>query len=303
MAEGDIGRFLDPAVLARLSAQRLLARLPMEGNISGHHRSPHRGSSVEFAEYRVYSPGDDIRRLDWRVFGRTDRFYIKEFEADTNLRCQLVLDTSGSMGFGSGMSTKLEFAKRMAATLAYLLIKQGDAVGLDILGNGLDRHLPARRNPSHLQLIGGLLEGASASGATGLAASLHDLAEEIRQRALIVVFSDLFGDEESLISAFQHLRFKKHDLVVFQLLDRHEVDFPFSQPVRFEDMESSFNLVCEPGLIRDEYLSQLGSFLNNVKAACHRLNADYHQLMTDEGFESVLGPFLVSRAQAGVSGR
>ncbi len=303
MSEGDIGQFLDPSVIARLSVQPLLSRFPMEGNISGHHRSPHRGSSVEFAEYRVYSPGDDIRRLDWRVFGRTDRFYIKEFEADTNLRCQLVLDASGSMGFGSGALSKLEYAKRMAATLAYLLVKQGDAVGLNILGDGVDRHLPAKRNPAHLQSIGGLLNGASASGGTGLAASLHELAEKVRQRALIVVFSDLFGDEESLLSAFQHLRFKKHDLVVFQLLDRQEIEFPFGQPVRFDDMESPFNLVCEPGLIRDEYLAQLNSFLKSLKAVCHRLNADYYQVMTDEGFESVLGQFLVSRAQAGVSGR
>ncbi len=300
MAEGDIGRYLDPAEIARLSAQPLLARFPMEGNISGHHRSPHRGSSVEFAEYRVYAPGDDIRRLDWRVFGRTDRFYIKEFEADTNLRCHLVLDASGSMGFGSGSGSKLEYAKRMMATLGYLLVKQGDAVGLDILGNGGARHLPAKRNPSHLQLIGGLLEGANPAGGTGLAAALHDLAEEIRQRALIVIFSDLFGDAEALISAFQHLRFKKHDLVVFQLLDRQEMDFPFGQPVRFDDMESSFHLVCEPGMVREEYLAQLHAFLGVMKAACHRLNADYHLVMTDTSFESLLGQFLVSRSQAGL---
>ena len=297
MSEGGISPFLDSGVIARLANQPLLARFAMEGNISGHHRSPHRGSSVEFAEYRVYAPGDDIRRLDWRVFGRTDRFYLKEFEADTNLRCQLVIDSSGSMGFGSGASIKLEYAKRMAATLGYLLIQQGDAVGLTVAGPDVVREVPAKRNASHLRLIGDLLGQTRSGEGTGLAKVLHDLAEKVRQRAMVIVFSDLFGDPEAIASAFQHLRFRKHDLVVFHLLDRQELDFPFNQPLRFEDMESAFHLVCEPSLIREEYLGHLGRFLQQVKEGCHRLNADYHRVVTDEDFAGVLASFLISRSQ------
>ena len=298
MVEAGISQFLDAEVIARLAAQPLVSRFAMEGSISGHHRSPHRGSSVEFAEYRVYAPGDDIRRLDWRVFGRTDRFYLKEFEADTNLRCQLILDSSGSMAFGTGSLNKLEFAKRMAATLGYLLIQQGDAVGLGVAGETVSTDVPAKRNARHLQLIGDLLAGARAQGTTGLASALHELAEKIRQRAMVVVFSDLFGDVEELLSAFQHLRFRKHDLVVFHMLDRQEISFPFNQPLRFEDMERAFHLVCEPSMIREEYIEHLNRFLTRVREGCHRLNADYHLVVTDSGFESVLAKFLLGRLQS-----
>src|SRR4051812_22374764 len=182
-------------------AQPLMARLPMEGTISGHHRSPHRGSSVEFAEYRNYVPGDDIRRLDWRVFGRTDRFYLKEFEAETNLRCYLVLDCSGSMRFGLKHGTKLDFARKILATLAYLVIHQGDAAGLLCAGEESTLEIPPRRTPTHLQLITDTAVKVEARGATKLVPALHDLAEKIRPRGLIVVLSDLFHDPEEMLGA------------------------------------------------------------------------------------------------------
>jgi uncharacterized protein (DUF58 family) len=211
--------FLDPLVLSRLAGFPLFARRPMQGNVSGRHPSPHRGSSVEFAEYRKYVQGDDLRRLDWRAYGRSDRFFIKEFEADTNLRCCLVVDTSGSMGFGSTGVTKLEYARRIAGAIGSLALQQGDAVGLACVANGLIRNIPPRRNPSHLKSVFDVLELIQPQGQTQLESVLHELAETISQRALIVIVSDLFVEPESLRSCFQHLRFRKHDAAVFHLLD------------------------------------------------------------------------------------
>ena len=299
MPEIDLAKYLDAGALARLMAQPLLARFPMEGTVSGHHKSPHRGSSVEFAEYRNYVPGDDIRRLDWRVFGRTDRFYLKEFEAETNLRCYLVLDCSGSMGFIGRHQRKLEFARRLLASLAYLVVHQGDAAGLLCVNQRTVFDIPPRRNPAHLQTLLQTLDKAEAEphGETGLIAALHELAERVRRRALIVIFSDFFCDQEALLGCFQHLRFQKHDLAIFHLLDRMEVDFKFDRPVRFVDLESSFNLVTEPALVREQYLEQFNGFLERLKQGCHEFNADYRRVITDQDFEKVLADFLVERAR------
>lgn len=292
---------LDPEVLARLMAQPLMSRFPMEGTISGQHKSPHRGSSVEFAEYRNYVPGDDIRRLDWRVFGRTDRFYLKEFEAETNLRCYLVLDSSGSMAFDGGQGSKLEYARKLIATLAYLVIHQGDAAGLVCAGEAGTLEIPPRRTPTHLQLMTDTLLATDAKGGTNLPTVLHDLAEKIRPRALVVVVSDLFHDPEEILGAFQHLRFKKHDLAIFHLLDPVEVNFEFDRPVRFVDLESSSSIVTEPAMIRNEYLAALNRFLEQVRAGCSEFKADYKRVQTDLPYEKALADFLVERARIAAS--
>jgi uncharacterized protein (DUF58 family) len=289
--------FLEAPVLARLMAQPLLARFPMEGSISGQHKSPHRGSSVEFAEYRNYVPGDDLRRLDWRVFARTDRFYMKEYEAETNLRCYLVLDCSASMRFAGKHGRKFDYARRLIATLAYLIVHQGDAAGLVCVGEKTVFDIPPRRNPAHLQLIFETLAKAEPRGETGLIGALHDLAEKNRRRALVIVFSDFFADPEALLNCFQHLRFQKHDLALFHLMDRMELDFQFDRPVRFVDMESSFSLVTEPAMIRDEYLKQVRAFLERLKAGCHEFNADYRQVVTEQNYGDILANFLVERAR------
>jgi uncharacterized protein (DUF58 family) len=290
-------KFLDPAVLNRLMHLTLMARSPMEGSVSGLHKSPHRGSSVEFAEYRNYVPGDDIRRLDWRVFARTDRFFLKEFEAETNLRCYFVLDCSGSMKFGN----KLHYAKCLLATMAYIAAHQGDAVGLICVGGKSLLEIPPRRNPAHLKLIFEMLEKAEARGHTDLAPALHDLAEKVRRRALVMVISDFFCELGPLLNAFQHLRFQKHDMAIFQLLDRAELDFQFDRPVRFVDLESSLSIVTEPSTIRDEYLRQFGLFLEALRDGCHEFGADYRRVVTDQSCERVLADFLVERAQLAAS--
>ena len=273
--------FLDTDVLARLRAIPLESRTPMIGNVAGRHRSPHRGSSVEFAEYRKYVPGDDTRRLDWKAYARSDRYYIKEFEADTNLRAYFVVDSSGSMNFLSGDNpTKIDFARRIAATLSYLIVNQGDSVGLSCCNEKLHLEIPPSRRAAQLQAIFN---------------SLHQIAEKIQQRALVVILSDLFVDTEKLGEALQHLRFRKHDISIFHLLDPQEVDFHFERPHRFVDLEDGTTIVAEPNLIVDEYHAALKEFLANVETKCHDVHADYHLFQTSADYEEIVSNFITTR--------
>jgi uncharacterized protein (DUF58 family) len=289
-------QFLDNAVLSRLSAFPLFARRPMQGNVSGRHPSPHRGSSVEFAEYRKYVPGDDLRRLDWRAYGRSDRFFVKEFEADTNLRCCLVVDTSGSMGFGSRGITKLEYARQIAGTLGHLALEQGDAVGLACVAGGIIRNIPPKRNPSHLMAVYDILEQTRANGPTQLVSVLHELAETIAQRALVVIISDLFVEPTELRSCFQHLRFRRHDAAIFHLLDPQEISFDFRRPMRFLDMEGGPAIFAEPSEIADRYQKALSGYLGDLQQVVLESAVDYHRVTIDEHFEQALIRFLVGRA-------
>ncbi len=297
MPEQSTQPLIEADVIGRLIGQPLLARFPMEGTVSGHHRSPHRGSSVEFAEYRNYVPGDDIRRLDWRVFARTDRYYLKEFEAETNLRCYLVLDCSGSMGFAGEHGSRLDYAKRLAATLSYLVINQGDAAGLLHVTEKSTPEIPPRRNASHLQVILDALGQAQPTGGTHLVPMLHELAEKARRRALVVILSDCFCDGAELRDALQHLRFQKHDLALFHLLDPLELDFEFDRPVRFVDLEGSQSIVTEPATVRAEYQAQLKRFLGKLRDDCHEFNADYRRVTLDQSYGQVLADFLTERAR------
>lgn len=296
MAERAGRKFLDPKVVARLVQQPMGTRFPMIGTVAGLHKSPHRGSSVEFAEYRKYAPGDDIRRVDWRVYARTDRFYVKEFEADTNLRGYFILDCSGSMGFAGQGERKLDYAKRLIGTLAYLLIQQGDAAGLVCLADKLLWDVPPKRNPTHLQAIFDVLDAVESKGETALIRNLHDVAEKVRQRALVMVFSDFFCEVEPLLDCFQHLRFQKHDVVAFQLMDRLELDFPFDRPMRFVDLESPETLLSEPAVIRTQYLKAVKSHLQAMRDGCNRHGIELRMVATDEDYERVLREFMRGRA-------
>jgi len=270
----------------------------MQGSVSGRHPSPHRGSSVEFSEYRKYVPGDDLRRLDWRAYGRSDRFFVKEFEADTNLRCCLVLDTSGSMGYGSTGVTKIEYARKIAGSLGHLAMRQGDAVGLACVAKGVVRTIPPKRNPAHLMTVFDILEEAKPQGETRLAPVLHELAETIRQRALVVVISDLFVEPEELRSCFQHLRFRRHDLAVFHLLDPKELNFDFRRPMRFLDMEGGPAIFAEPNEIADRYRKAIHGYLDGIREGVRESSVDYHQVGIDDDYEQVLLRFLVGRARS-----
>ena len=290
--------FLDPGALARLASVPLVARRPMQGSVSGRHPSPHRGSSVEFSEYRKYVPGDDLRRLDWRAYGRSDRFFVKEFEADTNLRCCLVLDTSGSMGFGSEGVTKLEYAKKIAGALGHLAMRQGDAVGLSCVAKGLIQNIPPKRNPAHLMSVFDVLEDAKPQGETRLAPVLHELAETLRQRALIVIISDFFIEPEDLRACFQHLRFRRHDVSAFHLLDPKEISFDFRRPIRFLDMEGGPALFAEPNEIAERYRKAIAVYLENVHKVVLESAVDYQRVSIAESSEQVLFRFLVGRARS-----
>ncbi|MDA0658867.1 MAG: DUF58 domain-containing protein [Planctomycetota bacterium] len=288
---------LEPAVLARLSAVPLVSRRLMLGHLSGRHRSAHRGSSVEFAEYRRYVPGDDLRRVDWRAFGRTERYYVKEFEADTNLRCCLVLDTSGSMGFRGKHGSKIQYAQQMIGTLSYLAIQQGDAVGIACAAEGLVTQLPPRRNPAHLSSIFEVLERLEPKGSTQLVPVLHELADSLRQRAMVVVVSDFFVDSSELRGCFEHLRFKKHDVTAFQLLDPMEIEFDLKRPMRFLDLEGGAAVFADPIEIADRYHLARETFQRSLQQMFLEAGVEYHCLQLDETYDQALMRFLVDRNQ------
>jgi uncharacterized protein (DUF58 family) len=287
--------FLDNTLLSHLGALPIEARVPMLGNVAGKHRSPHRGSSVEFAEYRKYVPGDDTRRLDWKAYGRSDRYYIKEFEADTNLRAYFVVDASGSMKFAGKGEAKIQYARRIAAALSYLLVNQGDAAGLSVCTDKLHLEVPPSRRAAHLDRLFATLGAVAPGGATGLIGALHTIAEKISQRAFVVILSDLFTDPEALGDALQHLRYRKHDISVFHLLDPLELGFEFDRPHRFVDLEDNTSLVVEPNLIAEEYKTALRDFLTTVRAKCHDAAADYQLVLTDTPLEPLLREFLTAR--------
>ena len=296
--------YLNQKVLERLSTLQLHARLPMVGSVSGKHRSPIRGSSLEFAEYRKYVPGDDTRRLDWRAYARNDRYYIKEFEADTNLRMCLVVDTSGSMDFAYNGSagtdgepglSKLDYARRVAGTLAYIAAVQGDAVGLYCAGNAFYKEIPPKRSATHLSVVLDELGTIEASGETGLADVLHETAERIPQRALIIVISDLFMEPGIVRNCFEHLRFRKHDVAVFHLMEQNELDFEFDRPMRFVDMEGGEPILADPTVIGAQYRRAMEIYLESMDEVIRDTEVDYHRICIHEDHGDILARFLLGR--------
>lgn len=292
-------KYLNHDLLSRLGNLPLEARQSMAGSVSGRHRSANRGSSVEFAEYRKYVAGDDTRRLDWKAYARSDRYYIKEFEADTNLRAYIVMDLSGSMNFHpEQVESKYMRACRLAANLAYIAIRQGDAVGLSFSQeekDGAVLHIPASRRPAHLNVLVNQMDTHDPGGETVLPETLHELAERVGRRALILIFSDLFTQTAELRNAMRHLHFRKHDVAVFHLVDQLEIDFDFDRPIRFVDMEGGGSLITEPDLIADEYRSIVAGYLEETRCICTDINADYRLIRTGDSLESVLTGFLMGR--------
>ena len=288
--------FLDSAVLSRLMALPMHARSPMLGSVTGMHRSPIKGSSLEFAQYRKYVPGDDIRRLDWRAWGRSDRYYLKEFEADTNLRLALIIDVSGSMTYGPEGETRLDYARKLAGSLAWLAARQGDAVGLwSSGGKTKSTHIPSKRGATHLGLVLDTIGELKAAGSTTLVESLHEAAERISQRALVVVVSDLFAEAEELRPAIQHLRFRKHDVSLFHLLDQKELDFDFDRPARFVDLEGGDPILADPEDVAKAYQQAVENWLIDIDEIVRTTGIDYHRVLMQEDYSSVLARFLLGR--------
>jgi uncharacterized protein (DUF58 family) len=293
-------KYLDPEALRRLKNLSLAARLVVEGYFAGMHRSPHKGFSVEFAEHREYTPGIDPKHIDWRVFGRRDKLYVKQYEEETSLRCYLLLDKSTSMGYRSdGVAlTKLEYASYLAASLAYLMAFQHDSVGLITYDSGVRERIPPRQGRANLRVLMEKLEQTTPGGETSLSETFHELAETIKRRALVVVLSDLFDDPDKLVAALKHFRHKKHEVVVLHTLDPAEVTFPFDDITCIEDLENHREVVSDPRAFRKAYLEGLAKFLEILRGGCTSSQIDYALAETDQRFDSFLGTYLGRRQRA-----
>jgi uncharacterized protein (DUF58 family) len=290
-------QFLDPAVIARLGTLELKARTIVEGFLSGLHRSPFKGFSVEFAEYRQYIHGDDLATIDWKVYARSDRYYIKKFEEETNLDCHLMLDVSGSMGYGSKGLTKLEYGSCLAASIAYLMNRQRDAVGLIAFDDRIVDMLPASARPGHLRALLLSLDRLRVGKETDVSKPLHQLADSLSKRGIVVLISDLLDDPEAVLRGLKHVQFRGTDVIVFHVLDPDEIDFPFERATRFEDLETTEEIMAVPGLVREHYLRQMGSLIDRYKRELGVTGIDYQLLKTTDPLELALLAYLSTRAR------
>lgn len=288
---------LDPRTLAKLKGLQLRARRIVEGFVSGAHRSPYRGFSVEFSEHREYAPGDDLRYLDWKVFGRTDKFYLKQYEDETNLICYLVLDVSESMSYrgpNSAMS-KLEYAQCLAASLAWLVLGRQDAVGLVTFDREVRETVSPSSNASHLASLISVMENASAQGKTSVGSVFRELSQKMTKRGIVLVISDLFDEPASVLSGLRHLRHRQHDVAVLQLLDPAELRLPFDSPTRFRGLEGAADVAADPHSIRSSYRAEVDRFLAQIKRGCLDNEIDYRLFTTEQPLDIALAAFLTSR--------
>ena len=290
-------RFIDPAVLSRISNMELRARSVVEGFVAGLHRSPYKGFSVEFMSYRPYVPGDNLMHVDWKLYARTDRTYVKEFEDETNTSLHILLDVSRSMEYGSGEVTKRTYASFLAASLAYLVIRQRDAAGLTFFDDRILEHIPPRSTTGHLQTLLQFLEDVPSGGRTAVGKPLHELAEQRRKRGFVVLISDLLDEVEALIDGLQHFRYQGHEVMVFHVMDPQELSFEFSELVQFEDMETGERLLLASESARESYLENLERFRSTLRRQCGRMGVDYELLPTDRPLDFALFEYLAARSR------
>jgi uncharacterized protein (DUF58 family) len=293
------GHILTPDIISRLNNLSLKARFVVEGFIVGLHKSPYHGFSVEFSEHRAYGAGDEIRHVDWKLWGKTDRFFIKQFEEETNLKSYLLVDQSLSMTYKSKKMTKLEYAQILAASLGYLMLKQQDAVGLTLFDDRIRVNIPARSKRSHLNIILSQMQNIIAGPETTIAPVLHKTAEAIKKRGLIILISDLFDDPDKVLSGLQHFRYKGHEVIVFHVLDPQEITLDFTQRTRFRDMESGEEIVTDPWHIQSDYQKSMEQFCDYIKSNCRQKNIDYVQLSTDLPLDMALSEYLIKRKRIG----
>jgi uncharacterized protein (DUF58 family) len=292
-------KFLDPSVIARLAHLDVRARLVVEGFIAGMHRSPFHGFSVEFAEHRPYMPGDPLKNLDWKVWARSDRYLVKRYTEETNLRCHLLVDLSGSMGFRSERAamSKLEYAQSLAAALAYLMLHQQDAVGTLLFAERPLQYIPARAMRSHLDIVRKTLASAEPQGRTRLGPALHEVAERIKRRGLVILFSDLMDHPNEVLSGLQHFRHRRHEVIVFHILDPDEIEFPYTDTATFVDMESGERLTTEPWEIARRYRERLTAWRDFYRRNCRERLIDYVELDSRTPFDRALLAYLERRAK------
>jgi uncharacterized protein (DUF58 family) len=289
---------LEPHILQRISKMELMARQVMDGYVQGMHKSPHVGFALDFAQHRQYVAGDDIRRIDWRVYAKADRYYIKQYEVTTNLRCSIVLDASGSMNYKGATDplTKFRYAQFVAAALAYIVLHQQDAAGLITFDNKVRSFIPSKSTPSQLMRILRTLDGTAAEQESGIAPILHEVAERIDRRGMVVIISDLFEDADKLIEAMHHLRHKRHEVILMQVMANDELDFPFRKWSLFENLEnSSDKLRLDPALMRAAYLENLKKHQEQLKEGIAKLHVQHLLLNTSRPFDTALAAFLAQR--------
>ncbi|MEW6751672.1 MAG: DUF58 domain-containing protein [Candidatus Latescibacterota bacterium] len=301
LPDGRASAYLDPEVVSRLSRLDLVARLVVEGFITGLHRSPYHGFSAEFSEHRPYMPGDCTRDLDWKAFGKTGRLYVKQYEEETNLKAYLLLDTSGSMDFrAAGPMSKFRYACSLAAALAHLLLRQRDAVGLTLFHDRIDTHIPPRSVQSHLQVLLRSLSTASPAADTHMAPAFRDLAERVSRRGLVAILSDLLDDPDEVLKGLRYFRYRGHEVIVFHVLDPRERDLDFRSQTRFYDLEDpSQHLTTQPWHIRHEYQAMVDELIRTYRNGCADARIDYVLLDTTTPFDVALSRYLVQRRRMG----
>ena len=290
-------RFLDPAILASLGSLELKARTIVEGFLSGLHRSPYKGFSVEFAEYRQYMPGDDLSTIDWKVYARSDRYYVKKYEEETNLDCRIALDVSASMGYRSGALSKFEYSLYLSAALAYLMNRQRDAVGLLAFDDGIVSLLPPSARAGHLRSLLVSLQRLTLGEKTDVSKPLHQLAEALSRRGLVVLISDLLDEPRQIVEGLKHFRFQGHDVAVFHVLDNHELTFPFERTSRFTDLETGDEIMAAPSTVRDGYLKEMNALMEFYRRELRLAGIDYTLLDTSQPLDFALMSYLATRGR------
>ena len=289
-------RFLEPEALARAKNLSMVARGVVEGAISGLHSSPYKGFSVEFAEHREYTAGDDPKHLDYKMLARTERLYIKQYEEETNMRVQIFLDTSGSMGYSYGTKiTKLEYGSYLTAVLSYLMTRQQDSVGLTTFDTEIRLDMPARSSPRHFNEMMRQLEVIKPGGETGLADTLHKLANRFKKRCLIVIISDLYDDPEEVVRALHHFHHRKHEVLIFHVLDKAELEFPFTETIAFHDLETNERIQIDPAYVREAYIEQMKEFTEGYRRSCAESNIDYVLADTTVPYDFLLARYVANR--------
>jgi uncharacterized protein (DUF58 family) len=295
----DKRKYLHPEVAAKLGNMSLRARLVVEGYIIGLHKSPYHGFSVEFAEHRAYGPGDEIRHIDWKLYGKTDRYYVKQYEEETNLRSYLIMDISKSMTYRSKNISKLEYASYLTAALSYLMLNQKDGIGLILFDKKIQSFIPPRSTSSHLNTIFSQLDQISPGEDTQLGNVLHEMADRIKKRGLVILISDLFDDFDAIIGGLKHFRYNKQEVIVFHILDRQELNFNFNTRTRFKDMETGELVTTEPWQIRNSYKDLMLEFQDKYRKQCRKRLIDYIPLFTDHDLDIALTQYLRKREKLG----
>lgn len=287
--------FLDPAAISQAEGLGLQARLIVEGYMAGEHRSPFHGFAIEFSQHREYGPGDDIRHLDWKVLGRTDRYYIKQYDQETNFVAHLVVDGSESMQYGSGQVTKFDYARVLAACLAYLVLNQRDAAAVEVFDTQVKTHLPRSSNLGSIRTIMEALAAFTPTGQTDLGGVLHELAGRLKRRGIVIVISDCFADEENVLTGIQHVRFGGSEVILFHLMDAYELEFPFKGMIEFEGLETFPRQKIQAAEIRKSYLAEVESFRRRLREGCEKMNCHYQLINTSQPLAEALSEYLAFR--------